>query len=275
MNWMYKLAAWSLILALIGGLWMAIRRPASRDDADAGARRPRTGDTLADWPPEPTRVLSFTERRAYTLLREVCPPDYMIFAHVPVSRFVRVAMQNTYAEWMRRVGNSCVDLLVCDGGARVIAAIEVRRPETAPVNDRIQRRRERVARVLYAAGISVQVWREGDFPSPDTVRQSLVEEDDPGMETQPAALFAADTPPTSWGQKPSHAGDDSGTATPPHAKPPPLPPSGTEPKDPPPSTWFDDIPTDLPFDLSSDRSATDAKPPGSVNSTTPGRTPSR
>ena len=83
------------------------------------ARRPRATtpvdrlDTARRWPPKATRVLTTQERLAYsTLLRAL--PGYMVLAQVPLARFLRCRRGYSYSEWLRRLGNQCADLVVCD-----------------------------------------------------------------------------------------------------------------------------------------------------------------
>ena len=123
-------------------------------------------DTVADWPPEAARVMTIDERHAYELLRRAMP-GFMVLAQVPLSRFVRVPLRRSYSEWMQRVGSLSADLVLCDAGSRVLAVIDIRpQDETS----RSQRRHERMARVLRAAGVHVSVWREGALPTPVALR---------------------------------------------------------------------------------------------------------
>jgi hypothetical protein len=71
---------------------------------------------------------------------------------------------------MQRVGGLSADLLVCNAGSRVLAVIDIRPAEQT---ERSRRRHERMARVLKAAGITVQVWDEGELPSATEVRTML------------------------------------------------------------------------------------------------------
>jgi len=138
-------------------------------------RQPRRGslreslDTVQDWPPEPARIMTVQERQSYELLRRALP-GYMVLAQVPLSRFVRVPTRHSYTEWLHRVGGLSADLLVCDTGSRVLAAIDVRAQDET---ERSRKRHERLGRVLRAAGIRVHVWREGHLPTPAEVRTAL------------------------------------------------------------------------------------------------------
>jgi hypothetical protein len=123
-------------------------------------------DTVADWPPEAARVMTIDERHAYELLRRAMP-GFMVLAQVPLSRFLRVPLRRSYTEWMQRVGSLSADLVLCDAGSRVLAVIDIRpQDETS----RSQRRHERMARVLRAAGVHVSVWREGALPTAMALR---------------------------------------------------------------------------------------------------------
>jgi hypothetical protein len=133
-TWALALAA-ALLLSLLATRW---RARGSR----AGPGRDAL-DTVQAWPPEPARVMTSHERKGYELLRRALP-GYMVLAQVPLSRFVRVPMRHSYAEWLQRVGALSADLLVCDSGSRVLAVIDVRQ-ETE--SDRSRRRHDRLMRV--------------------------------------------------------------------------------------------------------------------------------
>jgi hypothetical protein len=98
----------ALLCALPIVWWLARQSPMPRQEP-AGERL----DTLAGWPPEPTRILRSSERLAFSTLK-LALPGYLILAQVPLARFLSVPKRNSYAEWMRRLGNQCVDFVVCD-----------------------------------------------------------------------------------------------------------------------------------------------------------------
>lgn len=162
-----------LLLTLIPILllvWWWLRRRSRRGADDD---RPADGlDTLSAWSPEATRVLQATERTAYATLRRALP-QHMILAQVPLSRFIRVPTRRSYAQWLRRVGQLCADLLVCDRHSQVIAVVDV---QAAPelTNARTRRRQLRVARVLEAAKIPLHVWIDTDLPSAESAREAIV-----------------------------------------------------------------------------------------------------
>ena len=126
-------------------------------------------DTVQAWPPEAARVLTVAERRAHDLLRSALP-GFLVLAQVPLSRFLRVPTRHSYADWMQRVGGLSADLLVCNADSRVLAVIDIR---AAGQTERSLRRHERMARVLKAAGIEVQVWSEERLPSASELRSLL------------------------------------------------------------------------------------------------------
>lgn len=152
-------------LALLALLTRHFMQPGAR----RAAPRQEALDTVLDWKPEAARVLTVAERRAYDLLRNALP-GFLVLAQVPLSRFVRVPTRQSHAEWMQRVGGLSADLLVCNSGSRVLAVIDVRQAEQT---ERSRRRHERMARVLKAAGIEVQVWSEDRLPSASEVRSLL------------------------------------------------------------------------------------------------------
>ena len=113
----------ALLCALPLVWWLAQRQnPSVRPETPAERL-----DTLAGWPPEPTRILRSSERLAFSTLK-LALPGYLILAQVPLARFLTVPKRNSYAEWMRRLGNQCIDFVVCDVTSQVVAVVEVRPP---------------------------------------------------------------------------------------------------------------------------------------------------
>lgn len=155
-----------------------VTRPASPQAGDQRPRKPGRPaaydnlDTVMDWEPGSTRLFTHAEREAYHLLRKALP-DHMILAQVPVARFIKVPTRNSYAEWLRRVGSLCVDLVVCDMASHVLAVIEIRQP-SAQETDRTRRRHTRMDKVLRASHIPVHVWLEESLPDLMTVRESIL-----------------------------------------------------------------------------------------------------
>lgn len=175
------IAAFTFCAALlILGLWLWHRWQAG---AQRTTSRRDALDTVQDWPPEAARVLTIAERRAYDLLRNALP-GFLVLAQVPLSRFLRVPTRHSHADWMQRVGSLSADLLVCNAGSRVLAVIDVRPAEQT---ERSRRRHERMARVLKAAGIEVQVWNEDRLPSASDVRALLGSVLERSAGTQPKA----------------------------------------------------------------------------------------
>ena len=139
-------------------------------------------DTLAGWPPEPTRILRSSERLAFSTLK-LALPGYLILAQVPLARFLTVPKRNSYAEWMRRLGNQCVDFVVCDVTSQVVAVVEVR-PPIDNLDDKVRVRLDRVARALKAAKISLHVWNEDKLPTIEAAREKLL----PNSPAVPASM---------------------------------------------------------------------------------------
>jgi hypothetical protein len=162
------------------------RRRQARTPRAADPRREAL-DTVQAWPPEAARVLTIDERQAYDLLRSALP-GFLVLAQVPLSRFLRVPTRHSYTDWMQRVGGLSADLLVCDAGSRVLAVIDIR---PADQTERSRRRHERMVRVLEAAGILVQTWREGKLPNVADVRQLIGVELQRKVGTPPAGAGAA------------------------------------------------------------------------------------
>ena len=219
------LYAFALIAVLLL-VWWALR---SRGGGRVEKTRPAENlDTLASWPPTATRVLTTVEQQAYDVLRSALPA-HMILAQVPLQRFIKVPTRNSYAEWLRRVGHLSADLLVCDRHSQVVAVVEVRAMDEAALSDRAERRRQRLARVLKAAEIPLHVWPASTLPTPAQAREAIA----PAAmapEISPAAEVAAlrSLP----GRFPPAGGDRES-----------APEDVPEIREPPPSTWFDDLDT--------------------------------
>jgi hypothetical protein len=158
----------ALLCALPLVWWLAQRQtPSVRPETPAERL-----DTLAGWPPEPTRILRSTERLAFSTLK-LALPGYLILAQVPLARFLTVPKRNSYAEWMRRLGNQCIDFVVCDVTSQVVAVVEVR-PPADQLDEKVRVRLERVARALKAAKIPLHVWNEEKLPTIEAAREKLL-----------------------------------------------------------------------------------------------------
>jgi hypothetical protein len=175
----------ALLCALPLVWWLArLQSPPQRPDTSAERL-----DTLAGWPPEPTRILRSNERLAFSTLK-LALPGYLILAQVPLARFLTVPKRNSYAEWMRRLGNQCVDFVVCDVTSQVVAVVEVR-PPLDHLDDKVRVRLDRVARALKAARIPLHVWNEDKLPTIEAAREKLLPNTPAvpvGMTKKPATL---------------------------------------------------------------------------------------
>jgi len=221
------------LLILIGlGLAAAVAY-ATRGRWQRKGRKRRAGtnrildnvDTIAGWPSHATRLLTPRQRDAFEILRKALP-DYMVLTQVPVARFIRVPTRLSYSEWMRRVGNVCVDLLVCDPQSVIVAVIDVRDP-LRPENDRSRKRRARVQRVMKAAGVAHHVWSDELLPDPAAVRKAIVRDQE---HSQPSGH-----PPVEHGDRVHYH---------PGSNPITIPMGGDEfedPMAPPQSSWFDEL----------------------------------
>lgn len=147
---------------------LAMRR-SQRGGSSRRSPRKDAIDTVIGWQPEAARVLTTSESQAYDVLVRAMP-DHRVLAQVPLSRFLRVPMRNSYSDWLGRVGNLNADLLLCDAESRVLAVIDVRATQES---DRSRRRHERMMRVLRAAGIPVHVWHQENLPTLADVRAQL------------------------------------------------------------------------------------------------------
>ena len=178
MDPLYLLSLAAILCAIAIVWWLARRQgPVVRPELPAERL-----DTLTGWPPEPTRILRSPERLAFSTLK-LALPGYLILAQVPVARFLAVPKRNSYAEWMRRIGNQCVDFVICDVTSQVIAVVEVR-PPLEQLDERVRARFERITRVLKAANIAVHVWNEERLPTIEAAREKIL----PGVPAVPANM---------------------------------------------------------------------------------------
>jgi hypothetical protein len=166
--------------------WLARRQgPTPRSEAPEDRL-----DTLAAWPPEPTRVLRSQERLAFSTLK-LALPGYMILAQVPIARFINVPKRNSYSEWMRRLGSQCVDFVICDVTSQVVAVVEIR-PPLEQLGDKLQVRLDRLARVLKSANIPIHVWNEERLPTIEAAREKIL----PDAPAVPPGLTKKQTAPS-------------------------------------------------------------------------------
>lgn len=214
------------IVVLLGVVVWLVRRGNVRiaNDGEAAKRSREEIDTVVGWPPEVTRLLTSGERTAReTLIKAL--PECMIFAQVPLARFVKVPRRHSYAEWLTRVGHLCADFVICDRASLVIGAVLL---QTMRDSERSDRRRARLSRVLKAAGVKVFIWREEAVPSPETARDQIIQRT--GAPSTAVPVEVTEPKP----MRPGAAG----------AIPVPevVAEVDDEPRrEPPPSTWFDDL----------------------------------
>ncbi len=216
------------LLVLLGVLWFFSRRSASTPKENPEDRL----DTVGGWPPQATRILTTAERLAQDVLIRALP-EYLVLAQVPLARFLKVPTRNSYVEWLRRLGNQCADLVVCDKATQVIAVVDVQAP-TERSSERARKRLNRMARVLKAAQIPLHVWTEGALPSIEAARATLLPKP-PEAATGAAPVDTADTPPLkpTTPSKPLAPFEDFDRDSPPDEI--------IEAMEPPPSTWFDEF----------------------------------
>lgn len=187
-------------------------------------------DTLIGWPPQPTRVLTSRERVAYgTLARAL--PECMVLAQVPMSRFLSVPKRHSYADWLRRVGYQCVDFVICDMAAQVIAVVELQ-TEGVP-SERARKRLSRMSRSLEAANIRLLIWRADALPSTTAAREAILPNAAPNAPPTPFATAMAETPVAAAVMAGVSPFDDAGRDS--------TQDEMIELLEPPPSTWFDDL----------------------------------
>jgi hypothetical protein len=219
----------TLVVAMVAALWWLLRRGRSSEVGERSSGSFDALDTLQAWQPTPTRVLTGQERLAYAVLVKALP-EYIVLAQVPLSRFLKVPTRNSYAEWLARVGSLCADLLVCDHSSQVVAVVDVRmQPHQA--SERNRQRHERIRRVLKAAGIPLHVWYENALPTPEEVREAIAppapDEAFPtvGPTAQPSSTPDAPVRPVAVAVAPDEM----------------VPDEIIEMREPPQSTWYDNL----------------------------------
>lgn len=185
-------------------------------------------DTVAAWPPEVTRLLTGGERSAHEVLIKALP-ECMMFAQVPLARFIKVPRRHSYAEWLTRVGHLCADLVICDRSTLVIGVVLL---TSVRSSDRAERRRTRMTRVLKGAGVKVFVWREESLPSPELARDQITQRI--GDIEEAGARRPEIVEPRIAGRP------APGSIPVPEVHTIPLDDDGPM-REPPPSTWFDDL----------------------------------
>jgi Protein of unknown function (DUF2726). len=173
------------LLCAVPLVWWLARRQGPPIRPDAPGERL---DTLAGWPPEPTRILRSSERLAFSTLK-LALPGYLILAQVPLARFLSVPKRNSYAEWMRRLGNQCVDFVVCDVTSQVIAVVEVR-PPIEQLDEKVRVRLDRVAQGVEGGEDPLHVWNEEKLPSIEAARDKLL----PSAPAVPAGMTKKPAP---------------------------------------------------------------------------------
>lgn len=225
-----------LALVLLAGWWFWRRRGAQADRSSGTRRTAKVEavDTVTGWPPEATRVLTAPERRAHRLLRDALP-ECLILAQVPLARFLRVPTRHSYAEWMRRAGQLCADLVVCDDASQVLAVVDVR-PSAEQASERHRKRHERMDRVLRKAGVRVVTWHEQNLPALDQVREMVLGGEERPVRAMPPTMSAVI--PTA-GEAAAAPGSQTARELVARMANEPVP-EGSD-ADEPPSTWFDDL----------------------------------
>lgn len=231
MNELMVVGLVALAVVLLGGAWWLRWRAAGPASSASGERL----DTLAAWPPEATRLMTRHEILAFGILSRAFP-EHIVLAQVPLARFLKVPRRNSYNEWLRRMGSQCADLVLCDMTSLVVAVVHVQ-PPAGQASERAQQRLARMSRVLKEADIPLGVWTENALPSIDAARDSLFRflaaSTTPAAAPPPSAAAQAAMPARRAGPSiPNPFEDDSRDST---------QDERIEVREPPLSTWFDDI----------------------------------
>ena len=191
-------------------------------------------DTVLGWHPSVVRVMTAAEQSAFDIVRAAFP-ECIVLSQVPLSRFIKVSRHHSYTEWLRRVGNQCADILVCNSASKVLAAIEVR-CSSVDGDSRAMRRSARTAETLRAAGLAFHVWPDTALPSVEQARQLLGRS---GHITDLETDLVGSVPRLDWPAKP--------WPDPIHHSNSSLIDEASQARDGPPSSWFDELDIELPL----------------------------
>lgn len=226
------LALLSAIVAILGYFWIRSSRAAALAPPPPAAA---SLDTLTNWHPQATRLLTLAEREAYAVLTRAFP-RHIVMAQVPLARFLRVPTRYSYREWLRRIGTQCADLVVCDASTQVVAVVAVR--AARPQSERALKRHARLAKVLEAAEIPLHLWVEGALPSAEGARRQF------GID----ARVPIPEPELAFAEAGAMAGASAGVrvrglapAVDARTRQPDVPDEVIEMREPPNSTWFDEF----------------------------------
>lgn len=162
------------VVALAGVVAYLLLRGRGQRAAEAADERKRARDdidTVVSWPPEVTRLLTSGERAAHEVIVKALP-ECLVFAQVPLARFIKVPRRHSYAEWLTRVGHLCADFVICDRASLVIGTVLL---QSMRDSERSERRRARMSRVLKAAGVKVFLWREEALPGVEFAREQIIQ----------------------------------------------------------------------------------------------------
>ena len=225
------------VIALVVGLAWRARRGTART-----ARPVDRIDTVIGWPPQATMVMSRQERIAFDTLRRAAP-ECIVLAQVSLSRFIEVPKRNSYADWLRRIGYQSVDFIICNRATEVLAVVELQAQQPSEL---ALKRLARIRRIVKTVQLPLHVWREGQLPTVDEVRESLFPKHEapafPSGTIAPGAVYS-DDPDT----LPIPGRDESDLRL------EPMTASGSIPfddlaeeeardrREAPPSTWYDDL----------------------------------
>ena len=118
--WILALAA---IAGIIGLAVLVLRRSGSTDAAAA--------ELPSEWPLTQRPIFSPEERALYRQLRTALP-HHMILAKLPLVRFCQPEDREELRYWFNLLGPIHVSFVVCADNGRVLAAVDIERPNRPP-----------------------------------------------------------------------------------------------------------------------------------------------
>jgi nitrogen fixation-related uncharacterized protein len=95
------------------------------------ARQQAADDLPTEWPLVQRPLFSPEERALYRQLRAALP-HHMILAKVPLVRFCQPVDRNDVRYWFGLLGPIHVSFIICADNGRVLAALDIRRPDFKP-----------------------------------------------------------------------------------------------------------------------------------------------
>ena len=178
---------WILALAAIAGIVglavLVLRR-------SGGASSTKSVDLPTEWPLTQRPIFSPEERALYRQLRTALP-HHTILAKLPLVRFCQPEDREELRYWFNLLGPIHVSFVVCAENGRVLAAVDIERPNRPPA--------KRVSAiklaVLEACRIRYVRCRSDQLPTASELQLLVPAQSDQPVQRAPAPVSARTNPP--------------------------------------------------------------------------------